>query len=83
MDSLLWFVAIGLAAGLLAGRLVKVNNGFGVVGDVVAGVIGALFGGFLLITLDAPAVAGLLGSSIVATIGAVIFLMGLRQFKRA
>jgi uncharacterized membrane protein YeaQ/YmgE (transglycosylase-associated protein family) len=49
----------------------------------VAGVTGALFGGFLFLTLDASAVAGLLGSLVVATIGAVIFLMVLRQFKRA
>lgn len=83
MAALLWFVSIGLAAGLLAGRFVKGNGGFGVAGDIVAGVVGALFGGFLFITLDASAVAGLFGSLIVATIGAVIFLMVLRQFKRA
>jgi len=83
MTSFLWFVTIGLAAGLLAGRFVASHRGFGVVGDIVAGVLGALFGGFLFITLEAPAGSGLLGSLIVATIGAVIFMMVLRQIKKA
>ena len=42
----LWFILIGLTAGWLAGQLMK-GGGFGVVGDIVVGVIGALLGGFL------------------------------------
>jgi uncharacterized membrane protein YeaQ/YmgE (transglycosylase-associated protein family) len=41
-----WFILIGLAAGWVAGQLMK-GGGFGVVGDIIVGVIGALLGGFL------------------------------------
>jgi uncharacterized membrane protein YeaQ/YmgE (transglycosylase-associated protein family) len=39
-----WFILIGLVAGWLAGQIVK-GGGFGVVGDIVVGVLGALLGG--------------------------------------
>ena len=78
----LWFILIGLTAGWLAGQLMK-GGGFGVVGDIVVGVIGALIGGFLFRTLGVSAGGGLLGSLIVATIGAVILLFLLRLIKKA
>ena len=80
--ELLWFILIGLAAGWLAGRLVK-GGGFGVVGDLVVGVFGALLGGFLFRALGISAGGGLLGSLVVATVGAVILLLLLRLLKRA
>ena len=80
--SLLWFLIIGLVAGWLAGVLVK-GGGFGVVGDLVVGVIGAFLGGFLFSTLGASAGGGLIGSIIVATIGAVVLLFIMRLIKRA
>lgn len=83
MGSLLWFVMIGLAAGWLAGQFVRGNGGLGVAGDIAAGAMGGLFGGVMFIMLDAPAGSGLLGSLIIATIGAAIFSMVLRQLKRA
>ena len=43
---LLWFLLIGLAAGWLAGQILK-GGGFGLWGDLIVGVIGALLGGFL------------------------------------
>jgi uncharacterized membrane protein YeaQ/YmgE (transglycosylase-associated protein family) len=78
----LWFILIGLAAGWLAGQLMK-GGGFGVVGDIVVGVIGALLGGFLFRTLGVSAGGGLLGSLIVAVIGAVVLLFLLRLIKKA
>jgi len=63
-----WFILIGLAAGWLAGQVMK-GGGFGVLGDIVVGVIGALLGGFLFRTFGVSAGGGLLGSLIVATIG--------------
>jgi uncharacterized membrane protein YeaQ/YmgE (transglycosylase-associated protein family) len=77
-----WFILIGLAAGWLAGQLVK-GGGFGLVGDIVVGVIGALLGGFLFSTFGVSTGGGLLGSLIVATIGAVVLLFGLRLIKTA
>ena len=41
-----WFIIVGLIAGWLAGVIMK-GGGFGVVGDIVVGIIGALLGGFL------------------------------------
>jgi uncharacterized membrane protein YeaQ/YmgE (transglycosylase-associated protein family) len=78
----LWFILIGLAAGWLAGQLMR-GGGFGLVGDIVVGVIGALLGGFLFTTFGLSTGGGLLGSLIVATIGAVVLLFGLRLIKSA
>lgn len=76
-----WFILIGLAAGWLAGQLME-GGGFGIVGDIIIGVIGALLGGFLFRTLGVSAGPGLLGSVIVATIGAVVFLFLLRVITK-
>jgi uncharacterized membrane protein YeaQ/YmgE (transglycosylase-associated protein family) len=77
-----WFILIGLVAGWLAGQLVK-GGGFGVVGDIVVGVVGALIGGFLFRTLGVSSGAGLIGAIVVATIGAVVLILVLRLVKRA
>ncbi len=78
----IWFILIGLAAGWLAGQLMR-GGGFGLVGDIVVGVVGALLGGFLFSTFGASTGGGLLGSLIVATIGAVVLLFILRLVKTA
>ncbi len=80
--DLLWFLLVGLVAGWLAGMLVK-GGGFGLIGDLVVGVIGAILGGWLFSTLGASAGGGLLGSIIVATVGAVVLLFIVRVIKRA
>ena len=77
----LWFILIGLTAGWLAGQLMK-GGGFGIVGDIVVGVIGALLGGFLFSLLGVSAGGGLIGSLIVATIGACVLIFLLRLIKR-
>ena len=80
--SLLYFLVVGLVAGWLAGVLVK-GGGFGLIGDLVIGVVGAVLGGWLFSTLGASAGGGLLGSIVVATIGAVVLLIIVRLIKRA
>ena len=77
-----WFILIGLVAGWLAGLLVK-GGGFGVVGDIVVGVIGALLGGFLFSSLGVSSGGSLVGAIIVATIGAIVLIFLLRLIKRA
>jgi len=77
-----WFILIGLAAGWLAGQFMR-GGGFGVVGDILLGVVGALLGGFLFHQLGLSAGGGLIGALIVATIGAVILLFLVRIFKHA
>lgn len=80
--SFLWFLVVGVVAGWLAGVLVK-GGGFGVIGDLVVGVIGAFLGGWLFTAFGASAGGGLLGSIVVATIGAVVLLLIVRLIKRA
>ncbi len=74
------FLLIGLAAGWLAGQLVK-RRGSGWVEDLIIGVIGALIGGFLFGLLGVNT-GGLVGSLISATVGAVILLFLLRYIRR-
>jgi uncharacterized membrane protein YeaQ/YmgE (transglycosylase-associated protein family) len=78
---IVWFLLIGLAAGWLAGQIMK-GGGFGIVGDMIVGVIGALLGGFIFRLLGIAAY-GLLGSLITATVGAIVLLALLRVIKRA
>ena len=77
-----WFALIGLVAGWLAGLLVK-GGGFGVVGDIVVGVLGALVGGFLFSALGLSSGGSLVGAIIVATIGAIVLIAIVRMVKRA
>jgi uncharacterized membrane protein YeaQ/YmgE (transglycosylase-associated protein family) len=80
--SLLWFLIVGVVAGWLAGTLVK-GGGFGLVGDLVVGIVGAFVGGFLFNSLGVSAGGGIIGSIIVATIGAVVLLFAVRLIKKA
>jgi len=66
----------------LAGVLVK-GGGFGVVGDIVVGILGALVGGFLFGVLGFSGGGGLLGSIVIATVGAVVLIFVLRLIKSA
>jgi uncharacterized membrane protein YeaQ/YmgE (transglycosylase-associated protein family) len=82
MNGLIWFLIIGAIAGWLAGLLMK-GRGFGILGDIVVGIIGAVLGGWLFSALGISAGGGLAGSLIVAFIGAVILLFLVRLIKRA
>ena len=76
----LWFLIIGVIAGWLAGKITR-GSGFGILGDMIVGVIGALLGGFLF-GLVGLASFSLLGSLLTATIGAIVFLSLIRLLKR-
>jgi uncharacterized membrane protein YeaQ/YmgE (transglycosylase-associated protein family) len=80
--NFIWYVLIGLCAGWLAGQLVK-GGGFGIVGDIVVGVIGAVLGGYLFSLFGVSTGGGLIGSLVVATIGAIVLLFGIRLVKSA
>ena len=82
VTSLIWFLLIGLIAGWLAGQVMK-GGGFGVIGDMIVGVIGAFLGGWLFGQLGIWPGGGLVGSLIVAFVGAVILLFLVRLIKRA
>jgi uncharacterized membrane protein YeaQ/YmgE (transglycosylase-associated protein family) len=82
MSGLLWFLIIGAIAGWLAGLLMK-GGGYGLLGDIVVGVIGAVLGGWLFGKLGIFPGGGLIGSLIVAFVGAVILIFLVRLIKRA
>lgn len=76
----LWFLLIGLAAGWLAGQITK-GSDFGLVGNMIVGVIGAILGGFLFGLLGLAAI-GLLGELITATVGAIVLLSLLKALRK-
>jgi uncharacterized membrane protein YeaQ/YmgE (transglycosylase-associated protein family) len=69
---LAWLI-VGLVAGFLAGQVMK-GGGYGLIGDIVMGIIGAFVGGFLFSILMPGSSVGLIGSIVVAFIGAVVFI---------
>ncbi len=77
----LMFLIIGIIAGWLAGQLMK-GGGYGLIGDLVIGVIGAFLGGWLLGVIGIYA-GGLIGELVTATIGAVALLFLIRLIKKA
>ena len=81
LSSLLWWIIVGLIAGFLAS--VVMRGGYGILGDIIAGIIGAFIGGWLFGVLGISVGAGLLGSIIVAFIGACILIAILRLFSRS
>jgi len=82
-QSLIVFLLVGLVAGWLAGKLVR-GGGFGLIGDLIVGVIGAVIGGWLLPKIGVTAIVKqpIVDAIIFATIGAVILLFILRLIKR-
>lgn len=80
MDILTWII-VGLVAGLLA-SLVMGGVGYGLIGDIVIGVVGAFFGGWIFAQLGvATPFSGLAGTIFVAFIGAVVLLFLLRLIR--
>jgi uncharacterized membrane protein YeaQ/YmgE (transglycosylase-associated protein family) len=77
--GLLAWLVVGLIAGWLAGQFMR-GKGYGVVGDIVLGIIGAFVGGLIFSVLLPGSSAGLIGSIVVAFIGAVILIALARAF---
>jgi uncharacterized membrane protein YeaQ/YmgE (transglycosylase-associated protein family) len=80
--SLIYFLCIGLIAGWLAGQIMK-GSGYGVLGDIVIGILGAIVGGWLFGVLGIMPGFGLIGSLITALIGALLLIFLVRLIKRA
>lgn len=78
--DLFLFLLIGLAAGWLAGRIMKTGQ-FGLVGDLVVGVVGAIIGGWLFSLIGLKA-AGIVGSLVIALVGAIVLLYIIRLIKK-
>jgi uncharacterized membrane protein YeaQ/YmgE (transglycosylase-associated protein family) len=82
IEALLITLLIGAIAGWLAGQIVS-GFGFGLLGNIVVGIVGAFIAGFLLPRVGLGLGGGILGAIISATIGAVILLLLVKVIKRA
>lgn len=75
----MWFIVAGAFAGWLAGRFIR-DSGFGFVGNVIAGVVGAVIGA-LLFHVAGVRFAGNTGGLIVAFVSGVVFLFLIHKLK--
>jgi uncharacterized membrane protein YeaQ/YmgE (transglycosylase-associated protein family) len=83
MQSLIILLVIGAIAGWLAGQIMK-GGGFGLIGDIIVGIVGAFIGSWLWGWLHLPGIGPWWLTAIIsATIGACILLFIIRLVKRA
>ena len=75
------FLLIGILAGWIAGKLIQ-GGGFGLIGNMVVGVIGAVLGGYVLGAVGID-LGGFFGQLVTAVLGALILLFGVGLIKRA
>jgi uncharacterized membrane protein YeaQ/YmgE (transglycosylase-associated protein family) len=82
LETFLIWIVIGLVAGWLASAVV--GGGYGVIGDIVVGVVGAFLGGLIFrgLNIRAP-FGGIAGTIFVAFIGALVLLVILRVIRSA
>jgi uncharacterized membrane protein YeaQ/YmgE (transglycosylase-associated protein family) len=78
ISGIIWWLIVGLVAGWAAGKIMK-GKGYGAFMDIVLGIAGAVVGGLLLGFLRLG--GGLIGSIIVATIGACLLVWLVRRLK--
>jgi uncharacterized membrane protein YeaQ/YmgE (transglycosylase-associated protein family) len=81
LESILIILLVGLAAGWLAGQVVQ-GTGFGLVGDIVIGIIGAFIASWLFPTLGLRLGGGYIGAIISSAIGAILLLVIVRLIRR-
>jgi len=81
ISGLIYWIVVGLIAGWAAGKIMK-GGGYGTLMDIVLGIVGAVVGGFLLGLLGIHA-GGLIGSILVAIVGAVFLIWLSRMMKKA
>ena len=82
LEAILVILIVGAVAGWLAGLIVR-GAGFGLIGDIIIGIIGAFIAGWLFPRLGLHIMSGMIGAIIHATIGAVILLLVIRLIRRA
>lgn len=81
MKSYLEWIVVGMIAGWLAGKVMS-GGGYGVIVDIILGLLGGLLGGWIFGKLGVWPAGGIFGSLIVAFIGAVILVGITRLLKR-
>ena len=82
LETILIWALVGAVAGWLAGLVVR-GFGFGLVGNIVVGIVGAFLGGWLFGQLGFSIGAGIINTIFTAFIGAVVLLLLVRVIKRA
>ena len=80
LSGLIWAVLIGLIAGWLAGKVMK-GRGYGVLMDIVLGIVGGMVGRFVFALLGLSS-WNVIGSIIMSFVGAVILIWLVRQLKK-
>ena len=79
-ESLLVILFVGLVAGWLAGQIVR-GTGFGIIGDLIVGILGAFIGSWFLPQLGIHLGTGVISAIVNATIGAILLLLVVRLFR--
>jgi uncharacterized membrane protein YeaQ/YmgE (transglycosylase-associated protein family) len=79
-EGILVILFVGLVAGWLAGKIVR-GTGFGIIGDILVGIGGALLASFLFPKLGIHLGTGLVSEIIYSAIGAVVLLLIVRLFR--
>jgi uncharacterized membrane protein YeaQ/YmgE (transglycosylase-associated protein family) len=82
MGGLIWWIVVGLIAGWLAGKVMR-GGGYGVLVDIVLGILGAIVGGWVFGLLHISIGNGLIGSILVAFVGAMLLVWVTRLLKKA
>ena len=80
-ESILVILFVGLVAGWLAGKIVR-GTGFGIIGDILVGIAGALIASLLFPKIGIRLGTGLASEMIYSAIGAVILLLIVRLLRR-
>jgi uncharacterized membrane protein YeaQ/YmgE (transglycosylase-associated protein family) len=78
---LLWIIVVGLVAGWATGKIMK-GSGYGVLTDILLGIVGAIIGSRLLGLLGIYSSGGLIPSILVAIFGAVVIVALVHALKR-
>jgi uncharacterized membrane protein YeaQ/YmgE (transglycosylase-associated protein family) len=78
--SFIWWIIIGIAAGFIAGKLMK-GSGFGLIMNLVIGVVGGVLGGWIF-GLFGLGSDNIIGSLITAVVGAVVLLWIISFIKK-
>jgi uncharacterized membrane protein YeaQ/YmgE (transglycosylase-associated protein family) len=78
---LIWFVILGAIVGWLAGKIMS-GHGYGILWDIVLGILGSFVGGFVFSLIFGTQPTGLVISFIVALIGAIVLVALVRMVRR-
>ncbi|HEV3275965.1 MAG TPA: GlsB/YeaQ/YmgE family stress response membrane protein [Terriglobia bacterium] len=78
---MLYWILVGLVAGWLTGKIMK-GSGYGVIGDIVLGILGGFIGGYIMSRLGIGG-GGVIYGIVVAVFGAVILVAIVRALRRA